>query len=425
MLILMGILGRIMRRHPGQRVELWLLGLTLVLTETIAVSIHRGSPVLQRSMNVVALDAYVLAAATFSWAARGAARGSIWPQRTNFPFFLLPAVPMLILATLYGLELRVLGPYIWITAVSFALGLGYIARTWRRRPVVLTRVTAMHAVIWVPMFFLAQQGRLGGMVYWGLCCLYLLAGFSFRRSMHRRRIGGIAIVAGFVIWAACFALHPWLRGNYVYGPLLDQIWDMQKFFVTIGMLLVLLEDQTERSTVQALHDPLTGLPNRRLFDDRLLQALERSRRARTQVAVFVIDLNGFKSINDSCGHSAGDEALQQAALQLKARIRSSDTLARMGGDEFCVIMTEVIGAECGRLAQDLRDAVARVVLPEECPVKLSASVGYAMFPDDGTAVQGLLDLADARMYKEKRATPPEVGRQSDASKVAPGVPGRR
>jgi diguanylate cyclase (GGDEF)-like protein len=411
MLILMGILARLMRRHPGQRVELWLLGLTFVLAETIAVSIYRGTPQLQHSMHVLALDSYVLAAATFSWAAPGIVR----THRRKFPFFLIPAVPMLVLSTLYGLELKALTPYVWITSLSLGPGAVFIAYTWRTRRQIQLGLIGMHLLIWVPMVYLAKFGHLRGMVYWGLCCLYLMAGFSFRRSVHPKRIGGFAIVTGFIAWAACFALHPELRDSRVYAPVLAGFWSMQKFFVTIGMLLVLLEDQTERSEELALHDPLTGLPNRRLFDDRLIHSLERSRRFKTSVGLFVIDLNGFKGVNDSCGHSAGDLVLQETAAQLKARVRSSDTLARLGGDEFCVVMADVEAVDCSRI---LRDAVRRVELPPDCSATLSASIGYALFPLEAKDVDSLLNLADMRMYQEKRVasvTSPDGQREGAAA----------
>ncbi len=416
MLILMGILAWLMRRHPGQHVELWLTGLSLILVESVAVSFFRGTPSLQQKMHVIALDAYVMAGATFSFAARG----TVWRRRTSIPFFLIPAVPMLALSTLYGSEVKAAGPYVWISAVSFAVGLIYIARGWRKRPRMLAVMAAMHAWIWLPILSLAARGDLRGLVYWGLCCLYLLAAISFRRTLHRKRIGGLAIVGGFLIWAACFALHPLLRNSPVYGPVLVEVWDMQKFFVTIGMLLVLLEDQTERSAEQALKDPLTGLPNRRLFDDRLVHALERSRRFHTQLGLFLIDLNGFKGVNDFCGHSTGDGVLQQTAYQLKARIRGSDTLARLGGDEFCVIMADVTEMDCERIAESLRDAVTRVALPAEFPGTLSASIGWALYPADASDPDALRDLADVRMYEEKRAMTPVsagLGRQYGASET--------
>jgi diguanylate cyclase (GGDEF)-like protein len=399
MLVLMGILSRLMRPHPGRGVESWLLGLSFILVETVAFAVARGSPNLQRSMGVVSLDGYVMAAASFAWAARG----EDWAKRMRFPVFLLPALPLLAVCSLYGLGMNLRAPYLWIAGLSFGVGLVCILRIWRGRPKTLLTLAAVHAGLWLPMIVFAEAGRPEYLAYWGLCVLYLLTAYSFRRLVHRGRMGGIVIIAGFVVWSASFALHPWLNGEPVYGLLLDQIGNRQKFLVIIGMLLVLLENETERSEQQALTDSLTGLPNRRLLDDRLVHELERARRFATPLGLFVIDLNGFKEINDSCGHATGDKALQLTAQQLKARIRGSDTVARMGGDEFCVLMADAGENDCGRIAQMLREAVETVPLPEGCPGPMTASIGWALFPRDSGTAESLRNLADARMYEEKRA----------------------
>jgi diguanylate cyclase (GGDEF)-like protein len=418
MLILMGILGGLMRRHAGHRVESWLLGLTFILVQLIASAVSRGAPSLLVGTRILSLNCFVLAAATFSWAARGAG----WSRQSRVPVYLFPVVPLMALCTLYAVSAGSPKTYLWIIGVSLLVGIVYIIAVRRRRPGRLVTLAAMHCWLWLPMFLFAEQSRFRDMVYWGLCCLYLLTAFSFRRLVYRGRIGGLVIVAGFAIWGFCFALRPWLEAHPVYGSLLEETQNMQKFFVTIGMLLVLLEDETERSEQQALTDPLTGLPNRRLFDDRMVQALERARRFHTTVALFVIDLNGFKEINDSCGHATGDHALQQTSLHLKARVRSSDTVARMGGDEFCVLLAEVGESDCERIAKLLKQAVETVELPEGCPGPLSASAGYAVFPRDAETAGALLNLADARMYEEKRALAAlsvRYGRQYDASLPPP------
>jgi diguanylate cyclase (GGDEF)-like protein len=248
---------------------------------------------------------------------------------------------------------------------------------------------------------LRAQYRL--LIYWGLAFLYLLVALSFRKRVRRENVGGLVIVAGFVVWALCFLAHPFVRDLPVYNDLNEQIWTMQKFFVVIGMLLVLLEDQTHLLSEEALQDPLTALPNRRLFDDRLVQALSRVRRTGLTAAVFVIDLDNFKQINDSFGHRTGDLVLVQASQMLKSNIRSTDTVARCGGDEFNVIVNDLTRPEdCERIAAALRAALASVDLPGEPSVPLSASIGFAIFPDDVTDPMELCELADVRMYKEKR-----------------------
>ncbi len=122
----------------------------------------------------------------------------------------------------------------------------------------------------------------------------------------------------------------------------SEVWNIPKYLVAVGMILTLLEDQIERSNYLAYHDELTGLPNRRLLDDRLDQALAHARRVGSKVAVLLLDLDHFKEVNDTFGHRVGDMTLQAVVTQLTSSIRASDTLARSGGDEFTVV-SEVAG----------------------------------------------------------------------------------
>jgi diguanylate cyclase (GGDEF)-like protein len=180
---------------------------------------------------------------------------------------------------------------------------------------------------------------------------------------------------------------------------------MQKFFVIIGMLLVLLEEKTRQLKDEALHDPLTGLPNRRLFDDRLIQAMERARRTERSAALFVVDLDNFKEVNDSYGHRAGDEVLARTSQVLRSTIRAVDTLARCGGDEFNIIANDLTSPQdCDCIADALRAAIASVELPDSSMRMLRGSVGYAMFPDEARECDALTELADMRMYKDKRTS---------------------
>ncbi|WP_119157671.1 EAL domain-containing protein [Caldimonas tepidiphila] len=154
---------------------------------------------------------------------------------------------------------------------------------------------------------------------------------------------------------------------------------------------------------KAFGDPLTGLPNRLVFEDRLAHARARCDRYGDSAAVLFIDLDGFKPINDDWGHDAGDRVLQEIAARLRHFARESDTVARLGGDEFVVLVEgrdEV--AMAGRLAQRVIDAVRRPVAVGEREARLSCSIGIALYPQDGPAEQ-LLGHADAAMYEAKRA----------------------
>ena len=153
----------------------------------------------------------------------------------------------------------------------------------------------------------------------------------------------------------------------------------------------------------ARHDPLTGLPNRLLLMDRLQQAMAATRRSGTLLAVCFLDLDGFKTVNDQHGHAAGDELLREVGRRLKGAMRGGDTVARIGGDEFVLLLS---GA---RTRLEIDRALGRMVsvarLPVELPthqlVSLSASVGVAAFPDDAVDAAQLIRHADAAMYDAK------------------------
>jgi diguanylate cyclase (GGDEF)-like protein len=170
----------------------------------------------------------------------------------------------------------------------------------------------------------------------------------------------------------------------------------------------------------ALHDALTGLPNRRLFHDRLSGAIERARRAGTQVALLVMDLDGFKQVNDTLGHHAGDLLLQQVAKLFSNRIRRSDTVARTGGDEFSIILEDPTNMERARqVAISLQHLLLEPIqLDEEGPVRIGASIGIAIFPEDATEMDALCIAADRRMYQSKPRTEDE---SSLATFEAPGL----
>lgn len=157
----------------------------------------------------------------------------------------------------------------------------------------------------------------------------------------------------------------------------------------------------ERLRYIAGHDPLTGLCNRIRFEDRLLHAILRARRDNQSMALLFLDLDGFKEVNDTNGHHAGDELLVSIGNRLTAVLRDSDTVARMGGDEFAVLLEGGITPEGARgVAEKIIATIAAGVPGIELPV--SASVGVALYPRDGNDAESLLRCADQAMYRAKR-----------------------
>jgi diguanylate cyclase (GGDEF)-like protein len=159
----------------------------------------------------------------------------------------------------------------------------------------------------------------------------------------------------------------------------------------------------ERSAMRrwALTDPLTGAFNRRGLSERIDYEVVRHARQQHRFAVVMIDLDGFKLVNDRFGHHAGDELLRDVASSLREAVRDQDTVARLGGDEFCVLAPETSRIGGAQLAERVREAIRRVTTGLDT---LSASVGVAVYPDDGTTPVAVLDAADAAQIAAKRAS---------------------
>ena len=157
-----------------------------------------------------------------------------------------------------------------------------------------------------------------------------------------------------------------------------------------------------RQEHQALHDALTGLPNRAAFQDRAREALEAAGRDGTRGAIVLVDLNRFKEVNDTLGHHAGDELLQVVATRLGGGLRRADTLARLGGDEFALILPGLDPDEVRDLLGGLRRELNHEVVLDDVPLTIEASFGIAVYPDHGDDIEQLLRRADAAMYQGKR-----------------------
>ena len=153
----------------------------------------------------------------------------------------------------------------------------------------------------------------------------------------------------------------------------------------------------------ALHDTLTGLPNRTLLEDRLHQAIAQAVRDHLHVAVFMLDLDRFRNVNDSLGHATGDRFLELISKRLKKSIRESDTVARVGGDEFAIIIPNLpTNDDAERIAEKLQAALSEPFRVEGHLTQITAGIGVALFPEDGERTDVLLRSADAAMYEAKR-----------------------
>ena len=172
----------------------------------------------------------------------------------------------------------------------------------------------------------------------------------------------------------------------------------------LALVVYHLVRQQQFTSLNALRDPLTGLPNRRLFEERAQLALALAQREKTNVAVLFLDLDGFKTVNDHYGHSAGDALLAAITVGLSKQIRRVDTLARVGGDEFVVLLVNLPAPSYAQaVANKLIRCATQPVEVDGHVVAVGASVGISIYPDDASDLNSLLRLSDEAMYRAKRA----------------------
>jgi diguanylate cyclase (GGDEF)-like protein/PAS domain S-box-containing protein len=173
-------------------------------------------------------------------------------------------------------------------------------------------------------------------------------------------------------------------------------------YVAIFSDISVLKASEERFSYLAHHDSLTELPNRLRFIANLEQAMEGAKRHKHKVALLYLDLDGFKHINDTLGHDIGDEYLKKIAERLKKCVRAEDTVARIGGDEFTIVLTEVAHAgAAGLIAEKIVQAVRQPIIVNIATIDPSASIGICMYPDDAMDTDGMMKAADAAMYHAK------------------------
>jgi diguanylate cyclase (GGDEF)-like protein len=312
--------------------------------------------------------------------------------------------------TLYICVLENGGPPWLLTWAAILLGTGPLTLT------LLALRRFSHRLRWMTVvlnfalgiFLLTVQNRAGNgpdlALNGVLFTVYLGCCFHFWYKYRRATTGAFITICGFFAWSCVFLVSP-LKD--VYFPAIQiesEVWNLPKYVVALGMILLLLEEQIEHNKHLALHDVLTGLPNRRLFQDRLAIALERARRTGTKAALLVLDLDRFKQVNDTLGHHVGDLLLQSVARVFNGRIRRSDTVARTGGDEFSIILEgPTNAAEALHVGRSLQDLLKEPMELENRSVRTGASFGVAIFPDDADNLEALCIAADQRMYENKRA----------------------
>ncbi|MGQ4878940.1 diguanylate cyclase domain-containing protein [Billgrantia sp. LNSP4103-1] len=334
-----------------------------------------------RTAILVGILVYLLCGLLDVWYVPPEARWGVWQSRLTALL-----VPSLLLAVSFTAAFQRMAQW-WLTAVCLAAGFGLIA------------IQAQVPLEYAPYYYPAM-----------VMVTFYTYNFIGVRFPYALGIDALLLVSY----------------NLVFGLLLEYpahiLFSHNVFIVSANLIggttgylaerqgreLYLREQELEKERrfhrQRSLHDPLTGLPNRELLYDRIQQALAASQRHRKWQGGLFIDLDGFKQINDRLGHKMGDNLLKQVAQRLMSSMRSMDTVARIGGDEFFVLARDLASEQdIHRLAAKLLDNLRLPLSDMAEPISLRASIGVCLFPYPGMSVDDIIHRADMAMYRVKMA----------------------
>jgi len=387
---------RPLARRVGPHANLWFLGWGFVLVHHLALLFDGAGPTGHTPLNLVAAWALDLCALTFVLVT-----ANVPKRRIDLLLLTELSVPVLLQTGLYVWEIHK-------TAVTVAACLLFLAPAIhlqlrprdRNRPMIV--VTTAFAVFGLAMIWVAL--RYPHLVV--LCTLALLffsAAYLYSVLAKEHTRSSIVATVGLALWGLSYPAEA-LFQHFYPGAVLDRaLMELPQYLVIAGIMLTLLEDHVKRTERMAMHDPLTDLPNRRLFEERLIATMEEARINRTTVACLVIDVDNFKTINDTLGHSAGDQLLRALAVRLSWHMSPRDILARTGGDEFTALLAGVNDEHHLRfIASAMMSAGSVPISIDGKSVDLHISIGIALSPDHADDIDSLRRAADQAMYSAKR-----------------------
>ena len=406
------------RRSPTSESGIWLTGWAMIVLHFAAFLFLKLPGNEGIVAEAIGLSALIWAGLLFMWSSVPY-RGEI-SSRWMFALLAIANTLYIALATMNPIAAWALTPAaVLLGVLPLAVTLWVVRKFNPRLRWILVCLYAALSI-----FMLLVQHRLANGIDLAvnavLFTVYFSCGIHFWYSYRRVTAGAFITIAGFATWSVVFVMAPLKEAFWPAVQIESEVWNLPKYVVAVGMILLLLEEQIEHNKYLAQHDHLTGLANRRFFQDKLEAALEHARRSETQVALLVVDLDQFKQVNDTLGHHVGDQVLKRVADMFLARVRRTDTVARTGGDEFSIILSEPTSRD--RAAIVVRSLLQLLLEPiqldDAVSAKIGASVGIAVFPDDAKDLQTLCIEADLRMYDSKfDAVEPQA--QTTVSQTSP------
>ena len=402
--LLIGVYRPLVRR-AGDHVDLWFVGWGFILLNTVALLFAGSAGPRFFLLHMTALWSLDLCGLCFILAAANTGKQRVGPY-----FVGVLSIPVLLQALLARLgaqspsaALEPLLPVLLHSAnflfTTPAIGL-LISRHARRRP--LIAISAAFALLGLGTLpICVDHPEL--VTAATLALIFLSASYVSLLNSTKPTKGVFTVIAGLALWGLKFPIVAALHFRYPGLIFPRGLVILPEYLVVAGSILSQLEEHLHRTERMAMHDPLTDLPNRRLFEERFATAMEEARQQRTTIACLVIDVDNFKHINDSLGHAAGDELLRALAVRLSWHMSPRDILARTGGDEFTAMLAGVTDEHHLRfVASAMMSAASVPVTVEGKSIDVRISIGIALSPDHADTIADLREAADEAMYRAKR-----------------------
>lgn len=397
-------------RRSGGHVNLWFVGWTFVLCNCIN-QLLTGSSGAGSGWPMFISTATLVCAGLFFLTGAANSRERVIPWRLMLALAAAP-LAQAVLISWQGSSGRLLLPaanalYLLPTAIVAAY-----RRPWTRPVLMVSAAFALFGLTTVGLAAHPLAMRAGA-----LLLIYLSAAYLTLRTAEWHTRGVLATALGLTLWGVKYTFVLLMTHFHPSFGMNRALLQMPEYLVVGGSLLSMIEERLAHAERLATHDPLTNLPNRRRFQERFAEALKEARAERTTVACLVIDVDNFKRINDTMGHSAGDALLRALAVRLAWHMSPRDVLARTGGDEFTAMLAGVSNEHYLRfVAGAMMSAVSVPVQVEGQPVDVRISMGIALSPDDADEIDDLVRLADQAMYRAKRRGGNVLAFASDLSK---------
>jgi diguanylate cyclase (GGDEF)-like protein len=312
----------------------------------------------------------------------------------------------------------------WVSVsalLAIAIGMGFFRRAFQVGPDERMLFLLFRAAFWLPLLailcvFIDRFTEVMPWVMRMLVAMNLIALWLSFRLWRRQSVGASAILAANVIsllgiLSLSLSLLGLMQSDFLLlnGMQISSLGIGLSFHFALVARHRMLQEEHVQVEYRAYHDPLTGLPNRLLFHDKITHSLALARRNSSRCALLFIDLDRFKPINDKHGHEAGDRVLLEVARRLLECVRDSDIVGRFGGDEFVVLLTGIDRIEVAHMvAGKIRDVLNRPFAINAEPLHISSSIGIALFPDHGENEIELTHHADLAMYRAKQGGPNRI-----------------